>query len=127
MPDEYAVGAEAAFGEERVRARERRGRVLMPRQPKPPRRPERRNSGLARGGQVGGVATLGTLRRDPDAFLCLLGFAGGRFDARGGMLAGLPVLAVFPGRFDQCRRMELLPVCPAALMLARWAEKPLLT
>ena len=114
MADEHAVGAEATFGKERVRAREWRGRVLVPRQPQPPRCSQRCRAGFAGGGQVGGVAAFCTLGRDPFTLRCLLGSAGVGLDLRSGVLPRFPLSAAFPGRFDQRRSMELLGLAHSA-------------
>ncbi|MPM43470.1 hypothetical protein SDC9_90144 [bioreactor metagenome] len=61
LADEHAIGAEPSFGDERVRARQRRRRVLMPRQMEPARRAQPRSPRLARLRQVDGGAALGTI------------------------------------------------------------------
>jgi hypothetical protein len=52
LADEHAIGTETAFGDKRVRARQRRRRVLMPRQMEPTRRAQLRSARLA-GSSVG--------------------------------------------------------------------------
>ena len=79
-------------------------------QTKPARGPKRRRPGFSCCGEVVGVATFCTLQINPRTLDRLLVFAGIGLDLHRRELAGFPELTAFPGRFHQCRGVELLPV-----------------
>src|SRR5690625_4601930 len=62
LADEHPVGAEAAFGEKRIRPGQRRRRVLVPWEPEPARGAQCRGLGLSRGRKVSRCASFGALR-----------------------------------------------------------------
>ena len=114
MPDEHPVSTEAPFGEKRVRTGEGRRGVLVAGQAKPARSPQHRRPWLACCGEVVGVATFCTLQINPRTLDRLLVFAGIGLDLHRRELAGFPELTAFPGRFHQCRGVELLPITHSA-------------
>ncbi len=110
LANEHAIGTQTAFGHERIRPRQRRGRVLMPGQPEPARRPQRRWTGLTRPRQERGLSPLGPLplsfhSRGREFGLALLGVQPGL-----GSAALLPQPAAFLRRSNQNSGVQPLPL-----------------
>ena len=106
LPDEHPGRAEAGFGQERILPGQRRGRVLMPRQPEPARRAQRPRPRLARRGQVDRGALLGLLGVPPRLRFGLLRRPRVRLDSRRGPATRLAVPASLTVRADEYARVQ---------------------
>ena len=106
LADEDAFAAEAAFGEERVRAGEGGRGVLMPREPEPAGCAERCRARLSSPGKGDGRALLGGERVGLSLRLGTPRLAVLRHPGSGGRLAQLPVPPTLAPRGDEYRRME---------------------